>query len=158
MTQHAPTITGKGTDILLAQSEQDRVDYMRKRGAKNVDPPLPRSSHLKLLKSGHVIPYNELFAMQRDLVVNCDQYGNTDPEAWMPTVSGDEVLTEDDQIRIMQAQGELLSQALSMSNKYRASDAIDISPRPMEMPQGAEPFVHMRELRNGLDELSRRLG
>lgn len=153
-----PTITGKATEILLAQSEQERVDFMRGRGAKNVDPPLPRSSHLKLLRSGHVVPYNEMLAAQRDLVANCDQYGDTNPEAWMPTVVQDTELTEEEHIRIMQAQGAVLSQALAMSSKHRAVDAVDISPRPMDMPCGAVPLIKMGDIREGLDALSKRLG
>lgn len=48
---------------------------------------LARSSHLKNKRTGLVLPWNEMLAEQTDIMVNCDASGNTDPEAWEPTVN-----------------------------------------------------------------------
>lgn len=126
--------------ILIMDDEEERAASMRALGAKNIAPPLPRSSHLLLKRSGHVIPYDPMFAEQRDLVANCDATGNTDPAAWMPTVVEEVVDPVAERSRLAAAQAEVLTQAMSMSTRYRMPDAVDLSPRPMEMPNGAVPI------------------
>ena len=151
---------------LYAEEEQARVNYMRAMGAKNLDPPLPRSSHLKLIRSGHVVPYNDILALQRDLVVNCDILGNTDPAAWRPTVQSDPVDTVEEQAALVAAQAQVLATASEITNRDRQPDAADLSPRPEKMPDGAQPFntygqrdeEFKQQLRSGIDNLKRMMG
>lgn len=152
--------TEQTQQVLSTEDEDARIASMRAMGAKNLEPPLPRSSHLLLRKSGHVIPYDPMFAAQRDLVANCDAAGNTDPAAWLPTVVEEEFDPVAYQSGLMAAQAEVLSQALTVTAKHRMPDAVDLAPRPMDMPNGAIPLKDMTydKLRSGLDALARRLG
>lgn len=117
-------------------SEDRQLAYMRSLGAKNLDPPLLPSSHLKLIKSGHVVPYDPILAIQTSLVVNCDAYGNTDPMAWLPTVRNVEEDPVEARARIVAAQAEVMAQALSITATHKQPH-VDYSPRPMELPHGA---------------------
>lgn len=72
--------------IMDTPNEEARIALMRQLGVANVDPPLPHSPCLKNIKTGVVLPWNELLAAQRDLVVCCDENGNTDEAAWGPKV------------------------------------------------------------------------
>lgn len=132
--------TAETQQILTMDDDEERAASMRALGAQNIAPPLPRSSHLLLKRSGHVIPYDPMFAEQRDLVANCDATGNTDPAAWMPTVVEEAVDPVAERSRLAAAQAEVLTQAMSLSTRYRMPDAVDLSPRPMEMPNGAVPI------------------
>lgn len=97
MSQAKPISGYDPRSLLDAQSEAERTALMRQMGVMNVDPPLPHSPCLKIIKTGIVLPWNELLAQQRDLVVCCDETGNTDPAAWADKVVEDapsnEVLT-----------------------------------------------------------------
>lgn len=73
--------------ILDAGFAAHPYERMTAMGAQNAAPPLPRSSHLKNVKTGLVFPWSPGMAEQRDLLVNCDASGNTDPAAWQATVN-----------------------------------------------------------------------
>lgn len=72
--------------ILDARDSNERMALMRQMGVANLDPPLPHSPCLKNIRTGTVLPWNELLAAQRDLVVCCDEDGNTDEAVWGPKV------------------------------------------------------------------------
>lgn len=75
--------------LLDAQTAEERTAIARQMGVANIDPPLPHSPCLKNIKTGVVLPWNELLAAQRDLVVCCDTDGNTDEAVWGPKVIQD---------------------------------------------------------------------
>lgn len=59
------------------------AEKLRSMGAVNTDPPLPHSKFIKVLKTGRVMPWNELLAEQpHSEVACCDATGDTDPSAW----------------------------------------------------------------------------
>lgn len=96
VTQADPTI------VLDQNFAINAVEEMRKLGAKNVAPPLAPSTHLKNIKTGLIFPWTAALAEQRDILVNCDENGNTDPAVWRQTM-----LTEQD----LPDQTDLMQQA-----------------------------------------------
>lgn len=110
--------------VLDMENENERIALMKSMGAKNVDPPLPRSSHLINKKTGLILPWNEMLAEQRDVMENCDANGNTDPAAWMPTVI-DRELTDDERMETLHAQGLAVEHGQKMSSGFRDMSLID---------------------------------
>lgn len=95
MNNQAQPMAGYDPRVIMdAQTEQERTAIMRSMGVANLDPPLPHSPCLKVVKTGVVHPWNELLAQQRDLVVCCDEKGNTDPKVWEPKVKHDTTTSE----------------------------------------------------------------
>lgn len=111
-----------------------RIAYMKSMGAKNVDPPLVHSSHVKNVKTGLVLPWNEMLAEQRDIMVNCDAYGNTDPSAWMPTVIDGE-LSDDDRMDMLHARSLNVSHGNDMASGFRDPSVVD----PNQPPKAGYP-------------------
>ena len=122
-------------------SDAERISFLKSLGAKNADPPLPRSSHLKNKKTGLVLPWNEMLAEQHDVMVNCDCYGNTDPSAWMPTVI-DRELTEEERMENLHMQSLVASQGRQLSSGYHDDSFVDpnIPPR-VAYPEGSTAFA-----------------
>lgn len=106
-------------NILNLPSQEDTMlQTLADTKAINAGPVLCRSSHLKNKISGLVLPWNPLLAEQRDIMVNCDAYGNTDPAAWQGTVI-DEEYTDDDRDRDYWAAREtVVKQAMDISSKH----------------------------------------
>jgi len=74
-------------DVMNTNDADARYTKMVRMGAVNLDPPLPRSKYIKVLKTGRVMPWNDLLAEQpHNEVACCDEYGNTDPAAWAADV------------------------------------------------------------------------
>lgn len=119
-------------------TEEQRVAYMKSLGATNLDPPLVHSTHLRIKKTGRVLPWNELLAEQTTLVENCDAFGNTDPMAWMPTVKPEGETSSEDMNHW--AQSVVLSQASQMTGDFRRADAPVMTARPLDMPNSAVAF------------------
>lgn len=87
--------------IVLDQNfATNAMEEMRKLGAKNVAPPLAPSTHLKNVQTGVIFPWTAALAEQRDVLVNCDADGNTDPAAWRRTMLAEQELP--DQANLMQ--------------------------------------------------------
>lgn len=79
--------------VLDQQFAENSVAMMQAMGAQNVSPPLPRSAYLKNKNTGVILPWSAGLAEQRDIMVNCDANGNTDPAAWSHSVApvGDKI-------------------------------------------------------------------
>lgn len=120
MSQYtAQPIPPQSVGNVFDMSEENRIQYMKSLGARNLDPPLPRSSHLRNKVNGRVLPWDEMLAEQRDIMECCDANGNTDPAAWMPTVDNSEH-SEGERAELMaQAQAQVLAQATVTQNTYR---------------------------------------
>lgn len=100
-------------------AEERRISYMKSLGAKNLDPPLPRSSHLRNKVNGRVLPWDEMLAEQRDIMECCDANGNTDPAAWLSSVDTSEHNPEERAELMVQAQAQVLAQATATQDIYR---------------------------------------
>ena len=138
---------------VLDLDEESRLMYMKSLGAKNVDPPLPRSSHLRNKLNGRVLPWNNLLAEQRDIMECCDAEGNTDPSAWEPTVIEEEYDPAEHSLLMTKAQEVVYQQSAGISNQYRSEEAIDMAPRPMAYANGAVPFDQVSSIT--ADDLNR---
>lgn len=93
--------------VLDADFAANKNEYMAAMGAKNIAPPLARSSHLKNVKTGLIFPWSPGMAEQRDLLVNCDASGNTDPAAWKATVNPEEYSEEERDAAIRMAYAQI---------------------------------------------------
>lgn len=121
---------------IFDMNENERIAYMKSMGAKNVDPPLVRSSHVKNVKTGLVLPWNEMLAEQRDIMVNCDANGNTDPAAWLPTVEVGEI-SEDERMELLHARSLNIAQGNSMASGFRDESVVDPNqPQQQGYPAG----------------------
>jgi hypothetical protein len=56
---------------------------LQQRGVRNVLPILPLSPKVKCLATGMLYIWHQMWARRPELFVNCDEYGNEDPAAWM---------------------------------------------------------------------------
>lgn len=76
-------------EIILDQNFADNsTEALRSLGARNVDPLAP-STHLKNIHTGVIFPWSPALAEHRDILVNCDASGNTDPAVWKRTAPKD---------------------------------------------------------------------
>lgn len=116
----------------------ERVAYMKALGARNVDPPLPRSSHLRNKKTGVVFPWNELLAEQYDVMECCDASGNTDPAAWQATVAMAPLPDEDNALMAAKALDTTLGVATGLTDTYRSAEAPVVAPVETRLPDGTE--------------------
>lgn len=89
--QTGKPVGGVDPKILMDMDDNARQSIMQQMGVANLQPPLPHSPCLKVIKTGVIHPWNELLAAQRDLVVCCDEQGNTDPSAWENKIVKDEI-------------------------------------------------------------------
>lgn len=124
--------------VLDAAQGGDMAQALTNAGAVNAQPPLPHSSHLKNIKTGIVFPYMERMAQMRDCMVNCDQYGNTDPAAWQPTVIDSvEYYDPKEQAVLMQQAIVQMDQRLV---EAQAATPVVNNPEDRKLPYGAEFF------------------
>lgn len=136
MTQYAgatPVSKPSYKEVFDLETEDARTQYMRGLGARNLESPLPRSSHLRIKANGRVLPWDEMLAEQQELVECCDANGNTDPSAWLPTVDQSEHSAEEKELLMMQARAQVLSHAGAIQNQYNQG----IAPNPK--PDGGYP-------------------
>lgn len=142
LSQYKPQTIGGGSPIdpnaVLGLDDAARVSAMKAMGAKNVDPPLVRSSHLKNVKTGIVFPWNEMLAEQTEIMVNCDASGNTDPSAWLPTVQAED-LSDDERMEMLHARSLSVAQGNSMSQGYETPRSIPTQNQPI-FPDGVVAF------------------
>ena len=129
-------------------NDDARIAYLKFLGAKNVDPPLPHSTHLRNKVNGRILPWDEMLAEQRDIMECCDVYGNTDPAVWGPQViDAAGVDTDEKRIALVKAQEVLLSQSAGLTETHRLEDAPrSLSPQPMALPNDAVPYDDIESL------------
>lgn len=96
--QQPQTVRQENPEVVLDEDfANNRVAKMRELGAKNAAPPLAPSTHLKNRVTGIIFPWTPALAEQRDILVNCDEFGNTDPSAWRGTMlTDDQVAAQSD--------------------------------------------------------------
>lgn len=111
----------------------NRVAAMRAMGATNVDPPLVRSAYLKNIKTGVVLPWTLGLAEMRDLMVNCDANGNTDPATWAHSVIQGDYSPEEQQALLDEAKKQFIQQATT-----HAVSVPQPTPNDTTLPFGAE--------------------
>lgn len=130
-------VTQADPAIVLDQNfASNAIEEMRKLGAKNVAPPLAPSTHLKNIKTGVIFPWTAALAEQRDILVNCDENGNTDPVVWQKTVMAEQDLP--DQADLMQrAYANLHKPQVQMPESFMQAPPPQMN-APVEMPHGAQ--------------------
>lgn len=134
----------KGVDpatVLDADFAANKNEYMTAMGAKNIAPPLARSSHLKNIKTGLIFPWNLGMAKQFDLMVNCDASGNTDPAAWQTTVNPEEYSEEEHDAAIRAAYAQISHNA----DTGRFQQGEPLAPQePQGFPEGVQTLESLR--------------
>lgn len=149
MLGQAKPIGGFDPSIIMdAGSEEARADIMRQMGVMNADPPLPHSPCLKNIRTGVVLPWNELLAQQKDLVVCCDEDGNTDPAAWEPKVITETVSNE--ALALMAQQTMFVSEADNPYEHYMPK-AKQVTGATEYERHGVIPYAEVRQLWEKLD-------
>ena len=122
------------------KNEDERIEYMKQLGAKNLDPPLMRSSHLRNKINGRVLPWDEMLAEQTDIMECCDASGNTDPAAWMPTVDTSEHGPDEQRELMVQARIAVMAQAKKTQSEYQqAGTSLEYKPDG-GFPSGIVPY------------------
>lgn len=141
--------------VLSLESDAARDEYMRQLGAVNIRPPLPRSTHLRNKRNGHVLPWEEILAEQPDIFDCCDASGNTDPSAWETDVDYSDYDPEDRQVAILQAQERALLQAREHATTMMGDFKVESIRNPnvvktSEYPNGAVPYENVDKLTDKL--------
>lgn len=137
--------------IMSTDDPQVREQLMRQMGVANLDPPLPHSPCLKIIKTGRVLPWNELLAEQHDLVVCCDENGNTDEAAWKDKVQHN--APTNSELTIMAQQQIMRKQELQRDTYEHACPNPQLNKGPSEYEkQGVISFTDIRALRESLHE------
>lgn len=102
---------------------------------------LARSSHLKNNRTGMVFPWSELLAEQTDIMVNCDASGNTDPEAWGPTVNPVEYSEDEKDQLYWAARTSAICHVEDMNAAYQQrKDGENPIPSGVNIPMDAAPL------------------
>lgn len=132
-------VTQADPTIILDQNFADNaVEEMRKLGAKNAVPPLAPSTHLKNIHTGIIFPWSAALAEQRDILVNCDENGNTDPAVWQKTMLSEQDLP--DQANLMQqAYANLRKPTVQMPENFMQASPPQMN-ATVQMPHGAQPL------------------
>ena len=94
---------------VLGMDESQRAAYLQSMGVKNAVPPLPWSPCLKNQKTGVILPWSAMLAEQRDVLVNCDEQGRTDPALWADRLPD-----------LQEAPGDLMDEALREATRKTA--------------------------------------
>lgn len=140
-----------GAAVFDLEGEEARIAYMKALGARNMDPPLVRSTHLKIIASGRVLPYDEMLAEQRDLVQNCDQFGNTDPAVWGPQVDHTVIDPDSQRLAMALAQEAILSQSAQLTSHGRQPQLDPAKPLPVDYPPGVIAVADIQNLHTLLE-------
>lgn len=122
-----------GGVVLDQNFAENRIESMRAMGATNVDPPLARSSFLKNTRTGLVLPWSQGLAEQRDIMVNCDVNGNTDPAAWASSVNPVDYDPDEQNALMQQAMT-----AISGRNQYEIPMPSAVMNQPVVFPNNAK--------------------
>lgn len=147
-----PVAQPDSSAVLNIENPDARGLYMQALGAKNILPPLERSSHLRIIKSGVVLPWNKTLAEQKGFVECCDEHGNTDPNAWMSTVQN-EMTPEQEQKRMnallqesLVARQQIKAAAAELTDRYKSEDAVDLKPKEAPYTYGAVTYSAAADL------------
>lgn len=142
-------------NLLNLSNDDEMLRALEQTGAMNSVPPLQRSSHLKNIQTGRVLPWNPLLAEQRDIMVNCDEHGNTDPEAWQSTVTDDDAARTEQEALYWEARQAIVSQAMQMATPYKASNMETTIPSGKSgVPDDVQPY---HDYTDALDALKKQL-
>lgn len=136
MMQHMqPTpVNPANPDVILDQHfAANAMAEMSKLGAVNAAPPLAPSTHLINKNTGVIFPWSPALAEQRDVLLNCDENGNTDPAVWRRNLIPE---------RNMMGQEELMQQAYASLRAggtfMQAAPPRPNTAEPVQMPHGAQ--------------------
>lgn len=156
MLQPTPVSPVDPAIVLDEDFANNRVAYMKALGATNVDAPLPRSAFLKNINTGMVLPWTPGLASMRDIMVNCDAEGNTDPTTWAASIDQREYSPEEQQQLLDIAKAQLIKQAAAHAVTMPGSSA---EPNDTTLPYGAERMdvFLTRKSNESLDQMAQLL-
>lgn len=151
-----PVLQPDGRILLDEQFAAQAPAMMKELGAVNVDEPLPRSVFLKNIKTGVVLPWSPALAEMRDIMVNCDVNGNTDPQAWQGSVNP-EPYSEEEQSALLQDAYSKLTDAGYKMHTEKTSVQNEFVDAPM--PYNAMPLADLAspQSRKTLDDMAQLL-
>lgn len=141
MFQPTP-VAPESPQIVLDQNfAENRVEALSRLGAANAGPPLVRSTHLKNKFTGLVLPWSQGLAEQRDLMVNCDASGNTDPAAWESSVNPAEFSMHEREMAYLATMQAVQKSQKEYQQDMPASMKVGLNdPTHNTMPFGARPL------------------
>lgn len=150
--QRPTTVNGIDMENLMDSAfDNPQVETLQKLGVVSAFEPLPHSAFLRNKKTGVVLPYSERLAQMRDIMENCDRFGNTDPAMWMPTVVKDEGMDPDLHAELLHSAIANINQAKNQTPEMKIND-----PAERQMPYNAKPFDHFMNKQSAavLDQLT----
>ncbi len=125
------TVTPGGINLGFDMSNEAFNNMLRANGITNCRPPLPKSSHLKVMRTGKIYPWSEALAVQFGRVVNCDVHGNTDEEAWNGTY------VEPGDVDYTHIESAVMEHMGKFSGYYQADDMRPAARGTKSFPEGA---------------------
>ena len=140
---YTPVSQPSGAAVFSYNTDAERAAYLKQIGAVNADPPLPHSPCLRNKKTGMVLPWNDVFAEQRDIMECCDESGNTDPSAWAHRVIDDAEDFDVDAARVkhLKVQEQLFDLTHGDTTKHRIPGVRDTTDtEPQGLPDGVMYF------------------
>lgn len=143
--------------LLDQQFAEHAPEMMRQMGATNTEGPLPLSPYLKNIKTGVILPWSAPLAEQRDIMVNCDIDGNTDPVMWQ-RVDMSSTVSEADMLSYVGYMQDAMA-AAGDYNKYEhgvPTNNVELN-KPVKFPDGALPMLELAQKENFKDENSQML-
>lgn len=153
MIQPQP-VRQENPEIILDENfANNRVAKMRELGAKNAAPPLAPSTHLINKQTGVIFPWSPALAEMRDVLVNCDENGNTDPAAWKKNVLSEQQIAEQSDL-MTQAYGAIIRPAAFMQKppaQVNASEQTLASEPPAEETVAPESAQTLEQLSQMID-------
>lgn len=132
--QAQPVAQADPTIVLDQHFAENALEEMRRLGAMNAAPPLAPSTHLKNKITGVVLPWTPGLAEMRDILVNCDANGNTDPAAWQRTVRADSEIPDRDELT-QRAYAKLREPSMPFLQREPP-----VMNAPVEFPHGAQTY------------------
>lgn len=150
--QRPTTVNGIDMESLMDSAfDNPQIETLQRLGVVSAFDPLPHSAFLRNKKTGVVLPYSERLAQMRDIMENCDRFGNTDPAMWMPTVVKDEGIDPDLHAELLHSAITNINQAKNQTPEMKVND-----PAERQMPYGAKPFDHFMNSQSAavLDQLT----
>lgn len=135
MRQMQPTpVNPANPDVILDQHfAANAMAEMSKLGAVNAAPPLAPSTHLINKNTGVIFPWSPALAEQRDVLLNCDENGNTDPAAWQHNLIPEQRMVSQEELMQQAYAGLRRGGAFMQAEPPRPNTADTVS-----MPYGAQ--------------------
>lgn len=159
----AGTVSKLAPVQVFDMAEANRVSYMKSLGARNLNPPLPRSPFLRNKVTGRIMPWNELLSEQTELMECCDAEGNTDPAAWSGLVPKETMTEAEMEAIVARKQSQLLATASAHGGTASVRPTLPSMPDATPLPTGVKygddmTYEDLQSMRSKLADLAAELG